>query len=162
MQVKRQRVSKVQSGLFGRRTGSRIRLVAAGTAALAIASAGVSYATTTQFGTQQVGQTTDRGQVVSADQYIKPIGQRLVIPLGKIMSSSVSPDGTHLAASLTDGGQVLAIVDLKNYKVQQYVGNNAQSNLKITGGDVGQEARRTRPTVLSCGWAGPTATPSSP
>jgi YVTN family beta-propeller protein len=139
MQVKRQRVAKPQSGLFGRRMGSRIRLVAAGTATLAIASAGVSYATTTQFGTQHVGQTTDQGQVVSADQYIKPIGQRLVIPNGKIMSSSVSPDGTHLAASLTDGGQVLAIVDLKNYKVQQYVGNNAQSNLKITGGDVGQE-----------------------
>jgi YVTN family beta-propeller protein len=139
MQVKRQRLSKVQSGLFGRRTVGRIRLVAAGTAALAITGAGVSYATTTQFGTQHVGQTTDRGQVVSSDQYIKPIGQRLVIPNGKIMSSSVSPDGTHLAASLTDGGQVLAIVDLKNYKVQQYVGTNAQSDLKITGSDVGQE-----------------------
>jgi YVTN family beta-propeller protein len=139
MQVKRQRVSKVQSGLFGRRTGSRVRLVAAGTAALAIASAGVSYASTNQFGTQQVGQTTDQGQVVSSDQYIKPIGQRLVIPPGKIMSSSVSPDATHLAASLTDGGQVLAIVDLKNWKVQQLVGNNAQSDLRIPGGDVGQE-----------------------
>jgi YVTN family beta-propeller protein len=139
MQVKRQRVAKPQSGLFGRRMGSRVRLVAAGTAALAIASAGVSYATTTQFGTQHVGETTAQGQVVSADQYIKPIGQRLVIPNGKIMSSSVSPDGTHLAASLTDGGQVLAIVDLKNYKVQQYVGNNTQSDLRIPGGDVGQE-----------------------
>src|SRR5689334_22080769 len=113
MQVKRQRVVKTRTGFLSRRNGSRVRVIAAGTAALAIASAGVSYATTAQFGTQQVGQTTDQGQVVSADQYIKPIGQRLVIPLGKIMSSSVSPDGTHLAASLTDGGQVLAIVDLK-------------------------------------------------
>ncbi|MCO5974523.1 alkaline phosphatase family protein [Actinoallomurus soli] len=139
MQVTRQRVVKAPQGLFRRFTGGRIRLVAVGAAALAIASAGVSYASTTQFGTQQVGQTTDQGQVVSDDQYIKPIGRRLVIPNGKIMSSSVSPDGTHLAASLTDGGQVLAIVDLKNYKVQQYVGDNAQSDLRISGGDVGQE-----------------------
>jgi YVTN family beta-propeller protein len=139
MQVKRQRVEKVQYGLFGRRTGSRIRLVAAGTAALAIASAGVSYASTKQFGTDQVGQTTDKGLVVSGDQYVKPIGQRLVINPGKIMSSTVSPDGTHVAASVTDGGMALAIVDLKNWKVQQLVGNNASANLKISGNDVGQE-----------------------
>src|SRR4051812_46448289 len=139
MQVKRQRVEKVRYGLFGRRTGSRIRLVAAGTAALAIAGAGVSYASTKQFGTEQVGQTTDKGLVVSSDQYVKPIGQRLVINPGKIMSSSVSPDGTHLAASVTDGGMALAIVDLKNWKVQQLVGNNAAADLKISGNDVGQE-----------------------
>src|SRR3954468_2085118 len=139
MQVKRQRVEKVRYGLFSRRTGSRIRLVAAGTAALAIAGAGVSYASTKQFGTEQVGQTTDKGLVVSSDQYVKPIGQRLVINPGKIMSSSVSPDGTHLAASVTDGGMALAIVDLKNWKVQQLVGNNAAADLKISGNDVGQE-----------------------
>src|SRR3954471_22046346 len=139
MQVKRQRVEKVRYGLFGRRTGSRIRLVAAGTAALAIAGAGVSYASTKQFGTEQVGQTTDKGLVVSSDQYVKPIAQRLVINPGKSMSSSCSPDGTHLAASVTDGGMALAIVDLKNWKVQQLVGNNAAADLKISGNDVGQE-----------------------
>ncbi|HEY0537835.1 MAG TPA: phosphoesterase, partial [Actinoallomurus sp.] len=117
MQVKRQRVSKVQSGLFGRPTGSRIRLVAAGTAALAIASGGVSYASTEAFGHDQVGQTTHKGLVVSSDQYVKPIGKRLVINPGKIMSSTVSPDGTHVAASVTDGGMALVIVDLKNWKV---------------------------------------------
>jgi hypothetical protein len=105
-----------------------------------VAASGTSAsAQTDQFGFERVGQTTDQGQVVSDNQYIKPIGQRLVIPNGKIMSSTVSPDGAHLAASLTDGGQVLAIVDLKNYKVQQYVGNNAQSDLRISGSDVGQQ-----------------------
>ena len=67
------------------------------------------------------------------------IGERLVINNGKIMSSSVSPDGTHLAASVTDGGMALAIVDLKNWKVQQLVGNAASANLRISGNDVGQE-----------------------
>jgi YVTN family beta-propeller protein len=33
----------------------------------------------------------------------------------------------------------LAIVDLKNWKVQQLVGNNAAANLRISGNDVGQE-----------------------
>ncbi len=86
-----------------------------------------------------MGQTTDQGQVVSADQYIAPIGDRLVINNGKIMSSSVSPDGTHLAASVTDGGMALSIVDLKNWKEQQVVGNSASANLRISGNDVGQE-----------------------
>ncbi|MCO6007451.1 bifunctional YncE family protein/alkaline phosphatase family protein [Actinoallomurus purpureus] len=139
MHVTRQRVEKVPLGLFRRLTGRRFRLVAAGTAALAITSGGVSYASTKVFGTDQVGQTTKKGLVVSSDQYIKPIGERLVINNGKIMSSSVSPDGTHVAASITDGGMALAIVDLKNWKVQQLVGNNKAADLKISGNDVGQE-----------------------
>ncbi|WP_427892737.1 alkaline phosphatase family protein [Kribbella sp. GL6] len=100
---------------------------------------GTAAASTTGFGHDQVGQVTDKGQVVSSDQYIKPLGDRLVLQKGKIMSSSVSPDGSHLAASVTDGGMALAIVDLKNWKVQQYVGNNAAADLKIPGNDVGQE-----------------------
>ena len=139
MHVTRQRRAKARLGFFDRPTGRRVRIVAAGTAALALAGGGISYASTDGFGTSQVGQTTKKGQVVSSDQYIDPIGKRLVIDNGKIMSSSVSPDGTHLAASVTDGGMALAIVDLKSWKVQQLVGNNAAANLKISGNDVGQE-----------------------
>jgi len=117
----------------------RVPLVTAGTTAVAVALAGTAVASTTGFGYDQVGQVTDKGQVVSADQYIKPIGDRLVLQKGKIMSSTVSPDGSHLAASVTDGGMALAIVDLKNWKVQQYVGNNAAADLKIPGNDIGQE-----------------------
>ncbi|MGI5157204.1 bifunctional YncE family protein/alkaline phosphatase family protein [Microbispora sp. CA-102843] len=139
MHVTRQRVAKVPLRLLNGRTGRRTRLLAAATAALVVAGGGVAYASTEMFGTDQVGQTTDKGLVVSGDQYINPIGERLVIDNGKIMSSSVSPDGTHLAASITDGGMALAIVDLKNWKVQQLVGNNAAADLRISGNDVGQE-----------------------
>ncbi|MBE3011013.1 phosphoesterase [Microbispora sp. NEAU-D428] len=139
MHVTRQRVAKVPLGLLNGRTGRRTRLLAAATATLVVAGGGIAYASTDGFGTQQVGQTTDKGLVVSSDQYIDPIGERLVINNGKIMSSSVSPDGTHLAASVTDGGMALVIVDLKNWKVQQLVGNNAAANLRISGNDVGQE-----------------------
>jgi YVTN family beta-propeller protein len=141
MQVtrRRRRVEKDHSGR--RRIGRRIPLVTAGTTAVVVAAgAGMAFAQTLQFGTDQVGQTTDRGLVVSDDQYVSPIGKRLVINNGKIMSSSVSPDGSHLAASVADGGMALAIVDLKNWKVQQLVGNNAAADLRISGNDVGQES----------------------
>lgn len=141
MQVtRRRRVEKDHSSLLGRRIGRRIPLVTAGTTAVVVAAgSGIGFAQTHQFGTDQVGQTTDQGLVVSDDQYINPIGERLVVNNGKIMSSSVSPDGTHIAASVADGGMALAIVDLKNWKVQQLVGNNAAANLRISGNDVGQE-----------------------
>ncbi len=142
MQVtrRRRRIEKDHPGLLGRHLGRRMPLVAAGTTAVVVVTGtGIGFASTQQFGTDQVGQTTDKGLVVSSDQYIDPIGERLVINNGKIMSSSVSPDGTHLAASITDGGMALAIVDLKNWKVQQLVGNNAAADLRISGNDVGQE-----------------------
>ncbi|EOD67226.1 YVTN beta-propeller repeat-containing protein [Amycolatopsis vancoresmycina DSM 44592] len=106
-------------------------LVAAGT--------GTGVASTWQFGEDQVGQVTGQGQVVAADQYLDPIGNRLVVNNGKIMASSVSPDGSHLAALTTDGGIALTVVDLKSWQVQQLVGNSATANLRIPGNDVGQE-----------------------
>ena len=117
----------------------RLFMITAGTTTVVVATSGVAYGSTWQFGKDQVGEVTDKGQVVSADQYIDPVGGRLVINNGKIMSSTVSPDGTHVAASITDGGEALAIVDLQSWKVQQLIGNNAAANLRISGNDVGQE-----------------------
>jgi YVTN family beta-propeller protein len=157
MQVKRLRRRAEEPPLPGRRGGRRIRLAAAGASAIVLVATGtgVGFAETQLFGTDQVGQTTDNGQVVSADQYIAPYGDRLVINNGKIMSSSVSPDGTHLAASVTDGGMALSIVDLKSWKVQQLIGNNAGANLRIPGNDVGQEGPTYSPDGKSL-WLGQT------
>src|SRR4051794_32246213 len=118
---------RVEKDHVGRlRLGRRTTLITAGTTAVVVAAgSGVAFAQTYQFGTDQVGQVTRQGQVVSADQYINPIGKRLVINNGKIMSSTVSPDGAHVAAAVADGGMALAIVDLKSWKVQQLIGNNA-------------------------------------
>ncbi|MGV9245342.1 alkaline phosphatase family protein [Streptomyces sp. NPDC003710] len=141
MQVtrRRRRAEKVQLDFLGRRVGRRIPLLTTGTTAVALVAAGTAFAQTQQFGTDQVGQITDQGQVISSDQYIAPYGDRLVINNGKIMSSSVSPDGTHLAASVTDGGAALAIVDLKTWTVQQLVSNSASSSPRISSNSVGQE-----------------------
>ncbi|MEU2683606.1 alkaline phosphatase family protein [Streptomyces hygroscopicus] len=141
MQVTRRRklVEEARISLISRRIGRRIPLLTAGTTAVALVAAGTALGQTHQFGTDQVGQVTENGQVVSSNQYIAPYGDRLVINQGKIMSSSVSPDGTHLAASVTDGGAALAIVDLKSWKTQQLVSNAASSNPRISTNSVGQE-----------------------
>ena len=68
-----------------------------------------------------------------------PYGNRLVINNGKIMSSSVSPDGTHLAASVTDGGAALAIVDLQELEGAAARRQLRVGDLRISGNDVGQE-----------------------
>ncbi|MEU6070069.1 MULTISPECIES: alkaline phosphatase family protein [Streptomyces] len=141
MQVtrRRRRVENGDVSFLGRRIGRRLPLLTAGTTAVALVAAGTAIAQTHQFGTDQVGQVTDRGQVISSDQYIAPYGERLVVNNGKIMSSAVSPDGSHLAASVTDGGAALSIVDLKNWKVQQLVSSSASSSPRIGSNSVGQE-----------------------
>ncbi|MEV0035280.1 alkaline phosphatase family protein [Streptomyces sp. NPDC050804] len=142
MQVARRRIRPEKDDavyLGNRRIGRRVPLMTAGVTVLAVAAAGTAFAETDSFGTVQVGQTTTNGQLISSDQYLAPYGKRLVVNGGKIMSSTISPDGKHMAASVTDGGMVLNIIDLKNYKVQQVIGSGAGADLKISGSDVGQE-----------------------
>ncbi|MEV2212380.1 alkaline phosphatase family protein [Streptomyces sp. NPDC050997] len=157
MQVtrRRRRAEKERFSLLGRRLGRRIPLLTTGTTAVALVAAGTAFAQTNQFGTDQVGQVTDRGQVISSNQYIAPYGDRLVVNNGKIMSSSVSPDGTHLAAAVTDGGAALSIVDLKSWKVQQLVSASASSNPRISNTSVGQEGPTYSPDGTQL-WLGQT------
>jgi len=139
MQVTRRRhVEKDRSGLLGKGIGRRTPLVTAGIAVV-LAVTGTAVAQTQQFGTQQVGQTTAKGQVISSDQYIDPYGSRTVLNDGKIMSSTVSPDGSHLAASVTDGDAALVIMDLKTGQVKQKVGTSSADDLRISSNAVGQE-----------------------
>jgi YVTN family beta-propeller protein len=136
---RRRRDPNAMARLFGR-LGRRSRLAVAGVAVLAAvgAGSGIVYGSTTGLGTQQADHTYNGGLVLPDDQVIKPIGDRLVINNGKIMSSAVSPDGTHLAALTADGGIALTIVDLKNWTVQQLVGNSSAANLRISDNSVGQ------------------------
>jgi YVTN family beta-propeller protein len=140
MQVTRRRrpVAQEHFVLLGRRVGRRATLVTACVTAVALAT-GTAVASTRQFGKEQVGQVTSKGQVIASDQYIDPYGSRLVVNDGKIMASSVSPDGSHLAASVADGDAALVIVDLRTGQVKQRVGTAASDDLRISSGAVGQE-----------------------
>ena len=141
MQVTRRRrvVESEQFVVLGRSVSRRATLVTACVTALAVAATGTAFATTRQFGTEHVGQVTAKGEVISSDQYIAPYGSRLVINDGKIMSSSVSPDGGHLAAAVADGDAALVVVNLSTGQVQQRVGSAAVDDLHISSGAVGQE-----------------------
>ncbi|WP_424529472.1 phosphoesterase [Sphaerisporangium viridialbum] len=139
MHVTRQRVAKVRLGLFGGRTGRRIRLVAAGTVALAVAGGGIAYASTEVFGGNQVGSTYEAGLQLASDQVIKPIGDRLLVDNGKLLASTVSPDGRFLAALTNDRSIALTIVDLQNYKVLQQAGTASTAGVRISNNNVGQE-----------------------
>ncbi|BAJ31730.1 MULTISPECIES: bifunctional YncE family protein/alkaline phosphatase family protein [Kitasatospora] len=143
MQVTRRRLSDDLEAPAARpaaRHRRRTLVTAAATAVVLTAGAGVGFAHGTDaFGTDQVGQSYELGQLVSDNQYVDPYGERLVIPNGKIMSSTVSPDGAHLAASVADGGAALVIVDVRSWKVRQVVGSGAASVPQISGNSVGQE-----------------------
>ena len=156
MQVTRRKLPKGSAfhppaGL-GRGRLTKVSVVAA---AIVMTGATVGSASTLQFGTQQVGQQTKKGEVISSDQYINPIGTRLVINWGKIMGATVSPDGTHLAATVADGGVAMVIVDLRSYQVQQVIGQSSSANLQMSGNDVGQVAPTYSPDGKSL-WVGRT------
>jgi YVTN family beta-propeller protein len=141
MQVKRKRRSKEKFALLRRFGNTKVRAVTAGAiaAALVVTGTGLAFATTNGFGTDQVGQTVSQGQVVSDDQIIKPIGDRLLTQLGKFMGSTVSPDGRFLAATTADHPLVLQIFDLSSYKLIWTVGSATGVNQTLSDTTVGQE-----------------------
>ena len=140
MQVTRvRRVKPARSQHLRTTTARRVRLAAAGTAAVALAGTATAYGTTVSFGDHQVGTEYSDGLQVSDNQVIKPIGDRLVTQTGKFMGSTVSPDGRYLAATSTDKSVVLQVFDLSTYKEIWSVGSASGVNEKISDGTVGQE-----------------------
>lgn len=113
--------------------------MAVGTTAVLLAGAGMAYASTDQFRHNQVGTEYRDGIQVSDNQVIKPIGDRLLTKYGKIMGSTLSPDGRFLAAASTDKSVVLQVFDLKSYKLIYTVGSASFVNQKLSDGSVGQE-----------------------
>ncbi|RZS82673.1 YVTN family beta-propeller protein [Motilibacter rhizosphaerae] len=137
MQVTRRHVPVVRPSFVKSR---RVRLLVASTAALAVAGSGVAYGATTIFDHNQVGTVYANGEQVSADQVLKPYGDRLVTPYGKFMASTVSPDGRFLAATSTDRSVSLQIFDLSTYQLVWRAGSAAGVNQKLKDNTVGQEA----------------------
>ncbi|GAA2492623.1 bifunctional YncE family protein/alkaline phosphatase family protein [Terrabacter carboxydivorans] len=139
MQVTRQRLSGSGSAPERRRTTRRVRVAAAGTAALTIVGGGIATAATGGFGNHTVGTEYANGLQVSDNQVIKPIGDRIMTQYGKFMGSTVSADGRFLAASSADKSVVLQVFDLAAGKLIYRVGKAAGVDQKLTDGSVGQE-----------------------
>jgi YVTN family beta-propeller protein len=132
----RKRARGDRSGLLGQR---RIRLVIAGTAALAVVGTGAAYGTTAIFGQNKVGTEYADGLQVSSDQILKPLGDRLMTPYGKFMGSTVSPDGRFLATTSSDRSVSLQIFDLSTYQLLWRGGTASGVNRRLSDNTVGQE-----------------------
>jgi len=144
MQVTRRRQRASKHSLFGG-TGHRLRLVAAGATVVVLAGAGATYAATgslgfNPFGDNQVGTTYANGLQLSDNQFLKPLGQSVVTDDGKLMASTVSPNGQFVAATSTDKGTVLQIFNLSTFQPVWTVGSVSADNQKLSDGSVGQEA----------------------
>ncbi|WP_431245638.1 alkaline phosphatase family protein [Leifsonia xyli] len=135
-------------------TGQRVLAITATTCALALLGGGIAAASTIALGQHQVGQDYPGGEQVSANQLIQPLGSRLMTPFGKLMGSTVSPDGRYLAGTSADRSVDLQVFDLDSYKPVAAAGTlaatafaTAASNagygsmkyLPISDGTVGQE-----------------------
>ena len=133
----RQRVPGHRPGLLGQR---KVRLLIAGTMALAVVGTGTAYATTTIFGQNKVGNEYPNGLQISSDQILKPLGTRLMTPYGKIMGSTVSPNGRFLASTATDRSVSLEIYDLSSYQLIWRGGTASGVNQRLSDNTVGQES----------------------
>ena len=50
------------------------------------------------FGTHQVGEEVNGKLLLPSNQWIKPVGSRILVDDGRLTASTLSPDGTKLAA----------------------------------------------------------------
>jgi len=121
-----------------------LRVVTSGVTALAIvgalgsaaAAAGLS-AGSGGWGDSQVGTSNAEGILLASNQRVKPIGTRLLVDDGRLLSSSISPNGQYLAAlSWNEFTGFLTIIDLQTGKIVQQIGTGVGSDEIIGDGTV--------------------------
>jgi YVTN family beta-propeller protein len=117
----------------------RLRIAALGSVAVVLTATGLAAASTIGFGHNQVGTEYPNGIQVSDDQIIQPLGDRLLTQVGKLMGSTVSPDGKFLAATSADKGVAVQIFNLASYQLIWTVGTAPVANQHWSDGTVGQE-----------------------
>src|ERR1035441_1208451 len=83
-------------------------------------TAAVAAGVISGFGDSQVGTSNADGILLPTNQRIKPIGSRLLVDNGRLLSSSTSPDGQYLAAlTWNDFTGFLTIFNLKTGAIVQ-------------------------------------------
>jgi YVTN family beta-propeller protein len=97
----------------------------------------IATAATTGFGTAKVGTANADGILLPTNQRIKPVGSRLLITTGRIVSSSLSPNGKYLAAlTWNDFTGFLTVINVKTDKVVEQLGTGIGSDKVIGDGTV--------------------------
>lgn len=81
------------------------------------------------FGTNKVGDTVNGRILLPSNQYISALGTRTLVSNGRLLSSTLSPDGTKLAAlSWNDFNGFLTITNVTTGKIVQQVGTGSSSD----------------------------------
>ncbi len=110
--------------------GVSLVLVASGSAAVAAELTG-------GFGNDQVGTSNAQGILLPTNQRIMPIGSRLLVGNGRLLSSSISPDGQYLAAlTWNDFTGFLTMINLKTGAIIQQIGTGTGTDKAIGDGTV--------------------------
>jgi YVTN family beta-propeller protein len=97
-----------------------------GGVATAAVAAGGAFHQANPFGDELVGNKYHNGILLPTNQWINPIGTRLLVNNGRVLSSAISPNGEFLAAlTWNDFTGFLTVVNLKTGKIVQQVGAGA-------------------------------------
>jgi YVTN family beta-propeller protein len=131
-----------------RRNRRRRRLGAVAVLVVFVAAVGVASAEfggVNPFGSGEVGQTYNGALLLPTNQWISPIGTRIEDPYGRIVSSTLSPDGQYLAAlTWNEFTGYLTIFDLKTGKIVQEEGGYPNT-LDPGAGEPGEEVAADGP-----------------
>ena len=101
------------------------------------------------FGSNKVGQVVNGRLLLPSNQWISPIGDRIQINNGRLLSSTLSPDGTQFAAlSWSDFVGFVTIINVKTGKIVQQVGTGLTATVPVSRRRHG----RPRRTVLLARW----------
>jgi YVTN family beta-propeller protein len=131
---------KAPSGLLARRRGRIATACAVTLCAVAAAAAAADVGGFDPFGSNQVGQQQGSRILLPSNQWISPIGNRIQVNNGRILSSTLSPDGTKLAAlTWHNFTGYLTILDVKSGKVLQQLGTGTTSDPSLGDGAVGTD-----------------------
>jgi YVTN family beta-propeller protein len=111
--------------VVARRRGLRLRasLVLAVLSVTAVAAIGVAVAAVTgsnPFGSHRVGQTVHGAILLPTNQWISPVGTRILDRNARLVSSTLSPSGGDVAAlGWNNFSGFLTIIDLRTRKIVQ-------------------------------------------
>jgi YVTN family beta-propeller protein len=120
----------------GRRTFTGALLLLA----LAASAASAQIAGIGPFGTSRVGEQLGGRTLLPSNQWVSPIGSRIQVNNGRLVSSTLSPDGTKLAAlSWNDFTGFLTIIDVKTGKIIQQLGTGKSGDPSLGDGTVGPD-----------------------
>ncbi len=125
-----------------RRLGA-VAILVAFVAAVGVASADLGGVN--PFGSGEVGQTYNGALLLPTNQWISPIGTRIEDQHGRIVSSTLSPDGQYMAAlTWNEFTGYLTIIDLKTGKIVQEEGAYPNT-LDPAAGEPGEEVAADGP-----------------